>query len=309
MASNFDAAYIQQYSDNLQLASQQRESRLLKSVMIDRMAGVNKYFEKIGKAPAPLQQVARVSPLVLQDINFERRPVTPVSWREAIPIDKIDQIRMAIDPSGSIMQNIMFSFNRLIDSTIIAAVTGPAYTQATVNSSFSTVSLPSSQNIPVGYDEPGTGQTGNTGFTVGKLKAGRALLESQEAIVPGERVYVIWNSTQKQQLLRDPQVTNVFYNDVKPLISGEVADFLGVTFIHSELIANTQTAGQPYTGQSTALMYPESAIQFCWLDPLHGTINPRYDLGEVYQLYGGASFGATRMFEERVVTITTDNTQ
>jgi len=75
-------------------------------------------------------------------------------------------------------------------------------------------------------------------------------------------------------------------------------------------VPNTATAGSPNTGQATALMYPQSAIEFAWLEPLHGRVDPRVDLrGEVYQLKALGSFGATRMFEEKVATIISDNTQ
>jgi hypothetical protein len=45
--ATWDALYTQQYDSNLRLASQQQESRLLRTVTIDRMAGLNKYFEKM----------------------------------------------------------------------------------------------------------------------------------------------------------------------------------------------------------------------------------------------------------------------
>jgi hypothetical protein len=308
--ATWDALYTQQYDSNLRFASQQRESRLIRTVTIDKMAGVNKYFEKILSLGPPGPRTSRFAPVTLQDTPFERRVVTPISYSDARGVDSLDKLRtMVEDPTSKIMMSQLFAFHRLVDSTIISAAGGSAMLQASVNAAFTSVSLPSSQAVAVTYAEPGTGQSGNTGFTVGKIKYAKALLEEQEAIEPGEEIFCIITSAQKQQLLRDPQVTNLFYNESRPLMTGDVATFLGVTFIRSELLTTTTTFGQPFTGQSTALVYPRSALEFAWLEPLHGRVDPRYDLdGEVWQMKALGSFGATRMYEERVVTIASDNT-
>src|ERR1700734_2623502 len=309
--ATWDALYTQQYDSNLRIASQQMESRLLRSVTIDKMAEVNKYFEKILTLGAPQARGSRFAPVQLQDTPFERRALTPTSFDDARGVDSLDKLRTTVeDPSAKIMSEQSFAFNRLIDDTIIAAATGNAFLQATVNSTFTSVALPSTQIVPIGYDEPGTGQTGNTGFTVGKVKFAKSLMETAEAIRPGEEVFLALTSWQKMQLIRDAQVTNIFFTDNKVLIEGQIEHFLGCTFLHTERVPNTATAGSPNTGQATALMYPMSAIEFGWLEPLHGRVDPRVDLrGEVWQLKALGSFGATRMFEERVTEIISDNTQ
>jgi hypothetical protein len=308
--ATWDALYTQQYDSNLRLASQQQESRLLRTVTIDRMAGLNKYFEKILKLGTPTARASRFQMINLQDTPFERRMLTPTSYDDVRGVDSLDRLRSTVeDPSSKIMLEQTFEFNVLVDQTIINAAVGSAFVQATVNGAPTSVSLPSSQQIPIGYDEPGTGQSGNTGFTVGKLKYGKTLLTSQEAIRPGEELFCILDSAQIAQLLRDPQVTNMFYNESRPLVSGDIAQFLGATFIRSELIPSTATAGSPFSGTSTALLYPSSAMEFAWLEAIHGRVDYLPERrGEVYGLKALGSFGSTRMFEERVVTMTTDNT-
>ncbi len=308
--ATWDALYTQQYDSNLRLASQQHESRLLPTVTIDKMAGINKYFEKILALGPPTVRASRFAPVQLQDTPFERRALAPTSYDDARGVDSLDKLRTTVeDPSSKIMMEQTFAFNRLIDQTIISAATGNATLQATVNSTFTTVALPASQVIPINYDEPGTGQSGNTGLTVGKVKYAKSTMETAEAIKPGEEVFIVLTSWQKMQLIRDAQVTNIFYSQDRVLIEGQIEKFLGCTFIHSELVPNTATTSVN-TGQATAIMYPQSAVEFAWLEPLHGRVDPRVDLrGEVWQLKALGSFGAVRMFEERVATILTDNTQ
>jgi hypothetical protein len=309
--ASWDALYTQQYDSTLRLASQQQESRLLRTVTIDKMAGARKYFEKILALGAPAARSARATPVILQDTPFERRALTPVSYEDDRFVDTLDTMRSTVvDPSNMILMEQAFAQHRNIDDIIIGGITGTAYIQSTIDATLTPVTLPGSQIVPVGYDEAGAGQTGNTGMTVGKLKYGLAALKTAEAVRPGEEVFAILNSVQIAQLLRDPQITNIFYNDMKPLTEGlDITRALGLTIIRSERIPNTSTAIFG-TGQSTALMYPMSAAMFSWLEPLHGRVDYRPDLqGETYQLKSMASFGATRMFEEKVVEMVSDNTQ
>ena len=304
MPSTFDYAYVQQYDNVLNLSFQQMDSYLLKTVTLDKMAATTKYFERLGVLSAPMVRSSRIAPVVLEDPTFSRRLLTATSYEKALAVDSIDKMRINLDPTSDLVKDQMAAFHRQIDDTIIAAATGNALTSTTVNSSVSSVAFLSANIVPVGYDEPGTGQSGNTGLTVGKVKQARNILYAKEAIMPGEELFLIANTPGINQLLRDPQVTNIFYQDAKPLVEGAITSkFLGMTVIRSErlpIITGNQVG---------ALVYPASALKFSWLEALHGRIDLRPDLqGETYQLKAMASFAAVRMWEEKVSQIVYDTT-
>jgi len=299
--NNIDVSYQQEFSSNLLIAGQQVAARLLQTVTIDKMASAVKYFERLAPFAPPKQKTGRFQDLEMQDPNYSRRIVVPQDWDLPTYVDTSDRLRLAIDPSSAQMKALMASFNRQFDQTIISAAVGVSQGYAQAGQALQNYNPLGGNTIAVNYVE--TGAAANANMTVGKLKKARQLLESSEQIAEGEILNVIYNSSNKMALLRDQQVTNIFYSNQKPLVTGTLYDdFLGMRFIRSELL--------PVNGNNvTALVYPNSAIGFCWLKEFAGRIDERTDKKFMpIQLYGSASWGVTRLWEEKVIQILCDQT-
>ena len=312
MAATFDAADIQQYDTYINLASQQMEARLTRFLQEDKMAGVRKFYTRLAAFAQPQIATSRNMDIVNSDPQFSRRIVAPkrVYWGTAL--DDADTIRANINPTGDFVRSAMYAMERQKDIIAISALLGTALSTSDYGTTTASVALPSSQVVPIGYMESGvttgTSVAGNTGMTVGKIKYGLNLLNSQEAVLPGDEVIVAINTWGLNQLKRDQQVTNIFYSDNKWLTdidSHPVQRALGVTFIRTELIP-TINAGSN-SGTATAVMFTSQAAKFTNLKP----VTARIDLlpnkvGEVYQIQSYADFDCVRMFEERVVSIPFD---
>lgn len=122
------------------------------------------------------------------------------------------------------------------------------------------------------------------------------------------KLYLLCSSNQISDLLRDPQITNYDYNNVRALVSGEVNSFLGFTFINSEMLGgifdNTGDARRPKYAIKDCYAFNEGAIRF-------NTVNGSSKKGieELVQyhyakvLYYSEAFGASRDNEQAVVVI------
>lgn len=68
----------------------------------------------------------------------------------------------------------------------------------------------------------------NTGMNSQKLANGLGFLEDAGVDTEDYMVSMLMPALVKQAMLNDPQVTNIFYNDVKPLTNNRIKAYLGV---------------------------------------------------------------------------------
>jgi len=97
-------------------------------------------------------------------------------------------------------------------------------------------------------------------------------------------------------LLGTTQVTSSDFNTVKALANGEVNSFLGFNFIVSNRLSKTGNL-------RSNLVWCMDGIKLAVGQDLISRIDERADKGYATQVYNCMSIGATRMEEEKVVTI------
>ena len=100
MSNQITTAFVQQYSNNVQMLSQQKGSLLRNAVDSETVVGKNSFFEQVGQATAQ-KRVSRHSDTPQIDTPHQRRRVSMVDYEYADLIDKQDQIRPLIDPTSS----------------------------------------------------------------------------------------------------------------------------------------------------------------------------------------------------------------
>lgn len=308
MATNVDTIYQPEFSANLAVAAQQRIARLLRTVTQQPITGSQAFFERISALnSSPKRKTTRGKDIVFNDNVFSRRLAIPYDYYDAILVDTSDMLRTAVDLVSPQMSALMMNFARSFDDAIITGLTGTALEIDTQNGTPSAITPIAGNTIAVNYVE--TGSAVNSNLTIGKLKKARQLLESTEQIQEGEPLACIFNSNNKQALLRDDKVTNIFYSDTKRIVTdggvdGLDGNLLGMTFIRSERLPLTNSGSY-----DTVLVYPQSALYFGWLKPLVGHIDQRIDKEfRPWQLECETSYGLTRMWEERVIQILCDQT-
>tara|TARA_Y100000592_G_scaffold90106_1_gene148292 strand:- start:740 stop:1603 length:864 start_codon:yes stop_codon:yes gene_type:complete len=282
MSSQITTAFVQQYSNNVQMLSQQKGSLLRGTVDSESINGKNAFFDQVGTATA-VKRVSRHSDTPQIDTPHSRRRVSMVDYEYADLIDNQDKIRTLIDPTSSYALAAAYAIGRAMDDEIIAAASGTAFTGETGSVS---TALPSAQKIT---------ESGTDGLTLAKLRSAKEKFDSA-SVDPSITRYMIVGPKQISDLLNNTTVTSSDFNTVKALVNGEINQFLGFTFITSNRLSIASS-------KRLCLAYAGDGIKLALGQDLMTRIDERADKGYSQQVYVCASMGATRMEEEKVVTI------
>jgi hypothetical protein len=292
MSVNIPNIFVQQYSSNIALLLQQKGSKLRQSVMSGN---------HVGKQASPVDQIGSVNmmpvtgrfqPMGRVDVSVDRRWIFPQDFDLPQLIDSFDKLRLLVDPTSAYVQNAVYAAGRKMDSLILAAINGTSKTGET--GSTSTV-LPAAQKVAVNF-----GAASNTGLTVAKLREARRILMSGNLDLddPMNEIYCVVKAKQHDNLLQEAQIINLDYNDRPVLVDGKVSRFLGINFIHSELL-------EASASNDLVPVYAKSGVYLGIWNDIQTSISKRNDLqGEPFQAYCQLTAGATRLEEPRVVQIT-----
>ena len=296
MSFEIKTAHVEQYKANVDIPLQQRGSRLRQGVMVDNdVVGKRKFYEQIGTIEVVARQ-SRHSDTPLTPHPHARRALDLVTFEAADLIDNDDQVRMLIDPESSYSQSIAMAMGRQMDRVIITAATGNANTGVSGGTS---TAHGAGQQIAVTYDEAGGSGT-NFGLTIGKLRRARNLLTTAD-VPEDEDLFIAVRAQQIQDLLQDDELTSVDFNTVKALVNGEINQYLGFTFLNTQLLTNSSS-----TDITTVLVWARSGIKLGIGREPAGKITERPDKSYSVQVYYAMDIGATRMEEEKVVDIQCD---
>jgi hypothetical protein len=296
MSFQIDTALVQAYKSNIEIQFQQKGSRLRDTVEVESQNAEFEFYDRIGPTDA-VEVTTRHGDTPLISTPHDRRRIATRDFDWADMIDKKDRLRMLADPTSSYTQNAVYAFGRRLDDIIIAAATGVAYTGKT---GATTVTFPTTtQQIAVNYVE--SGGAANSNLTIGKLRRAKFLFDSQECVDEGEQIFCLITASQLQGLLRTTEVTNADYNTVKALVKGEIDTFMGFTFKRLQRLAKSGN-------NRSVLFYPKTAIKVGLADEVSVDVGPRRDKRNSVQVYACASFGASRMWEEKVVECLCDET-
>ena len=282
MSNQITTAFVQQYSNNVQMLSQQKGSLLRSAVDVETVTGKNSFFDQVGSALA-VKRTTRHADTPQVDTPHARRRVSLVDYEYADLIDNQDKIRTLIDPTSSYASAAAFALGRAQDDEIIAALSGTAFTGETGSTS---TALPSSQKIT---------ESGTAGLTIAKLRSAKEILDAA-SVDPSIARYIAVSPKQITDLLGTTEVTSSDFNSVKALANGEVNSFLGFNFIVSNRLTSASS-------KRLCLVWAMDGCKMAVGQDLMTRIDERSDKGYAHQVYVCQSIGATRMEEDKVVTI------
>ncbi|MCC8372027.1 MAG: phage capsid protein [Rickettsia endosymbiont of Pseudomimeciton antennatum] len=262
----------------------------------------------------------------LEQIEFKiptisRRFLTASAYHWNATMDRNDKLNLLTDPSSHFPKMAGWAMGRQQDRVIINAFASPVRAGRTGNNviNFDVVN----NVVPVGIRVTDTNFTLNAqvavaanrgiinskraGLTVDKLIKAHHILKKR-SFGMYEKLYLLCSSNQISDLLRDPQITNYDYNNVRALVSGEVNSFLGFTFITSEMLGgifdNSGDENQSRYAVKDCYAFNEGAIRF---NTVSGSNKKgieelvQYHYAKV--LYYSEAFGASRDNEQAVVVI------
>jgi hypothetical protein len=284
MSIEVTTAFVQQYSANVQMLSQQKGSLLRDAVRTESMTGKNAFFDQVGKATAQ-KRTTRHADTPQIDTPHARRRVTLVDYEYADLIDEQDKVRMLIDPTSAYAQAAAFALGRAMDDEIISAALGTAFTGETGSTS---TALPAGQQIA----------NGGADLTVAKLRTAKKTLDLA-SVDPSIPRYIAVGPDQIEALLGDTNVTSSDFNTVKALVQGEVNQFMGFNFITTNRLSKAGNI-------RSCFAWAEDGLALAIGKDVMARIDERSDKGYATQVYYCMSIGSTRMEEEKVVQIDCD---
>ena len=232
MSSQITTAFVEQYSANIQMLSQQMGSLLRDAVRNESITGKDAYFDQIGKVTAQIK-VSRHSDTPQIDTPHSRRRCSLADYEFADLIDQQDKVRLLIDPTSSYAKAAAYAMGRAMDDVIIAAALGSANTGV---SGGTAVALPAGNIVAA--------NTGGTGMNIAKLASAKQILDAGD-VDPSIKRHIVVSPTEIADLLNSTTVTSSDFNTVKALVHGEIDSFMGFKFhVSNRLVdngaANTQ---------------------------------------------------------------------
>ena len=216
MSTQVTTAFVQQYSANVQMLSQQMGSRLRDAVRVENITGKNAFFDQVGVATAQLR-TTRHADTPQMDTPHARRRVSLADYEYADLIDDQDKVRMLIDPTSSYAMAAAAAMGRAMDDVIISAALGTAFTGETGSTS---TSFQAANQIA----------NGSADMSIAKLIEAKKILDLAD-VDPSIPRYIAVGPNQIEALLNTTSVTSSDFNTVKALVQGDVDTFLGFKFI------------------------------------------------------------------------------
>jgi len=284
MSTEITTAFVQQFSSNVQLLSQQRGSLLRNTVSEEAVTGEKAFFDQVGSVAA-IKRTSRHGDTPLIETPHSRRMVTMDTYEWADLIDDADKVRMLIDPTSTYAQAAAAAMGRAMDDAIIEAALGTAKTGKTGATS-------------TAFDSDNQIIAGGSDMTLAKLIEAKKILDLN-SVDPSIPRYIAVSPAQIESLLNSTTVTSADFNTVKALVQGEINTFMGFNFVVSTRLALNGNDRQCFA-------WAMDGIKLAVGKDVMARVEERSDKSYSTQVYYCATFGATRMEEAKVVQIDCD---
>ncbi len=285
MSTQITTAFVQQYSANVQMLSQQMGSRLRDAVRLETVVGKNAFIDQIGSVTAQLRS-SRHADTPQIDTPHQRRRLSIASYEFADLIDDQDKVRMLIDPTSSYAQAAAAAMGRAMDDVVITAALGTASTGETGSGS---ATLDATNNM-VGS------ASSNDGLTIAKLTEAKRKMDLND-VDPSIPRYIAVGPKQIEDLLGTTQVTSSDFNTIKALVQGDVDTFMGFQFIMTNRLSIDSNDIR------SCFAWAEDGIKVAMGKEPTARIDERADKSYATQVYYCQTLGATRMEETKVVEV------
>ncbi|KGA30240.1 phage capsid protein [Pectobacterium odoriferum] len=286
------AAFVQQFHDSFEIASQQKDSRLQAAVH-DRGQITGSAFTINDMGTIEMKQITTRFGDTEWDVpEAGTRNALMADYGVFVPVEKRDLRKLLADPQGPYLQLTLAAANRRKDTVIYRGLLDAVPRKTENNGAYTNVVLPASQKIVAG----------GTGVTKAKLIAAKAMFRRNECDEQnGEDLYITYNADMLTQILSDTTLTSADFMAVKMLQEGQLSgSWLGFKWLAYEALDAVTNAG---VTTKTAAAWAKSAVHFGTGAEYNTDIGPRRDKNNTIQISVDASYGAGRANEKKVVAI------
>lgn len=283
------SGFVVEFKAGWELAAQQKDSRLQSTVTdVGGITGSSFTYNTLAQTSAN-DVTNRLGDTEWSDQAHATRIALMQDKDWSTPIDKYDLPKLLASPQGEYMQNGIAAMNRKKDDVIYKAMLGPALTRTQDGAPYGTAVFSTSQKI----------LDGGTGMTKAKIITAKKLFRKNEAdSYNGESLFMLYDSEVLEDVLADTTLTSADFMAVKMLQDGDVSGkWLGFTWVPYEALATT--AG----GVKTTVAYTKTSMKFGTGMARDIDVGPRRDKKNAIQIYASESYGAGRIFENKIVSI------
>lgn len=245
----------------------------------------------------PVEFIERDTPYSdtkLTQLEHTQRWIVGKEYDCAVLVDRLDLLKMIYDPTSPYVERFREAAARKQDEVIMAAF-------------FATAKTGKDGTTDTIFKAANTVAHGGTGLTVAKLRSVRKLIKKRHVDIRTSRPYMAVTAEEIDDLLGEVAVGSSDYNAVKPLVDGEVSQFMGFTFVPYE--DNGATPGKSIPSFTDGTKVRQLPV---WvMDGMHHgsweglviTINNRPDKNNIKQIHGTMTEGATRLDEDKVFQV------
>lgn len=305
MATNVDNSFVPALQDTIVGLYMEDPEMIRSTVRVRTITGKTDKWERLGGV-----ELTNVTS------RHQATPYTPMTHSSRLAIladyagserlDKLDEVKMMIDPKNEYTQNLVKAWHVRVGRTVVNAISGNA-TSVDASDVRSNVALPASQQIA----------NGGTGFTMAKWRQANRILDN--AGVPRTDRALLVSAFAIEDLLADVQVTSKDYSDLAAIQNGGInqgASFMGARVIMisdaipddtAVLTGGTITPILPKTGNiRSTFLYHKQAVGLSIAKDLSTEVDRLPANLNFWQVMVQTSLGAVRILDGGVVQIDFD---
>ena len=286
MSNEVETSFVQQYTSNVTLLTQQKGSKLRPFVDVEPIKGEYAYVEQIGATAAKIKESRHGDTPIMNTPHDRRRlSLSPYEWGDLI--DNADKVRMLIDPTSSYAIAAAMAMGRAMDVEIYDAALGNSYAG---KKGETTIALPPAQKIAAG----------GTGFSFTKLATLKKMFDAND--VEEEGRIIVYTAAQLNDLLNEEKATSQEYNAAQALRRGEIDEFMGFKFVQVNGLRADGTKIIKATGTTRhCFAFARKGLRLGIGEDVRGEISTRDDKSYATQVYYEMMIGAARLEEKCVV--------
>jgi len=245
----------------------------------------------------PVEFIERDTPYSdtkLTQLEHTQRWITGREYDCAVLVDRLDLLKMIYDPTSPYVERFREAAARKQDELIMASFFATAKTGK--DGTTSTTFKAANQVVH-----------GGTGLTVAKLRSVRKLIKKRHVDLRMSKPLFAVSAEEVDDLLGEVAVGSSDYNAVKPLVDGEVSEFMGFKFIPYEDNGTGDGKSIPQYTSGTLIrqcpVWVPDGMHYGTWDSLVITINNRPDKNNIKQIHGTMTEAATRLDEDKVFQV------
>lgn len=289
MAAEIEESWKYEYADNIRLTLQQKQPKIAVPGVIRVETASGEGFRPemtVGEASVQ-ERTVRLERRTPQELGVNGRWLAPRDYDcGPYPEDTLDRIRNGINMGGTFVSSSVAAINRYKDYIALSAMFGSAATGKNGTGAAATFDT---SNMRVA--------SGSTNMTAAKLIQAKEILMKYENDLDEETPHVAMTEKQWRSLMNDLKVTSSDYNSNKPLVKGQIEEYVGFV-IH--FLSSRRLSWLSSSDRRCPFWMPSGVFLGNWDNLITDIYQDKQYRGTTYMVYSSLSMAGTRLDENKV---------